>query len=79
MSDHRFPLQMECLALAIQAMERAEPDPNVTKTAAILTCASTFLGWAQATLPTTKGPVHPDLRPPKRGQPFGAPDESPVR
>lgn len=86
MPDHRFPLQMEALALAVQSAgkigELANDDGSEVKyhemTKLILQRASAFLGWTQSTTPTRK--PNEELRP-RRGMPevLGDPTESPVR
>jgi hypothetical protein len=69
MSDHKYPLQMECLSLAVASLG---PTPDAV---AVLARASAFLGWVQATKPTASMgiPSRPRLAP------FGDPLEGPVR
>lgn len=83
MADHRFPLQMEALALAIQSAERPrwvdDSEVNAMVTKAILTRASAFLGWVQATTPSHRE-ANPNLRPPRRiVEALGEPIEGPAR
>ncbi len=87
MADHRFPLQMEALALAVQstkggiefARKDGEPMSYDDWTKVILHRASAFVGWAQGSTPSRV--PNPNLRPnPKITQDFlGDPIEGPVR
>lgn len=81
MPDHKFPLQMECLALAVQstAVEMSTSDAGEDDhTKMILKRASAFLGWAQGSTPTRT--TNPYLRPPRRPADLPTdPLESPVR
>lgn len=80
MPEHRFPLQLECLTLAVQSttsmvIPEDLGEDDVTKM--ILKRASAFLGWAQSTTPTRR--INEELRPHPRPIPLGDPTESPVR
>ncbi len=84
MADHKYPLQMEALALAVESMSTMvlpEELGEVDVTKMILTRASAFLGWAQASHPSHREP-NPYLRPsPKIMAAMGEGDplEGPVR
>lgn len=80
MPDHRFPLQMECLALAVQstgplALSSNDPDKE---TQLVLRRATAFLGWAQSTTPTTRE-RNKALLPRAFFEPPGDSTESPAR
>lgn len=81
MPDHKYPLQMEALALAVQSTPLTEhynaEGQSATSdeiTQMILRRASAFLGWAQASTPSKDRPPGP-----RPLAPLGDAIEGPVR